>query len=101
MTEQAKTTLYEVGTFEQYEEGFHAFYRTLNKEKALKVLEVAKDCHSRLPKWDLEDDSFSAFSDASVRIDYELKEVMRNGFNISSYQGVLYTIEMREVTLDD
>lgn len=101
MTEQPKTPLYEVGTFEQYEAGFHAFYRTLNKDKALKVLGVAKDCHSRCPEWDGRDSSFDAHHAENEKINQELQQVTGNDFNISSYSGDMYTIELREVTLDD
>lgn len=102
MTEQTKTPLYEVGTFEKYEQGFHAFYRTLNKEKALKVLEVAKDCHSRLPEYDSDGDAnFEAFFAEQEVVDAELHAVTGNYFDISTRSGDLYTIEMREVALDD
>ena len=105
MTEQPKTPLYEVGTFEQYEAGFHAFYRTLNKDKALKVLEKAKDCHARLPEYDLQKVALDGFEHDTLaeyeKIDSEFQQAIGKKFNISMYQGDLYTIELREVTLDD
>ena len=100
MTEHAKTPLYEVGTFEQHEAGFHAFYRTLNKDNALKVLEVAKDCHSRLPEYDSDGD-FETFLTKKDKIDVELHAVTGNKFNISSHSGWIYAIKLREVNLDD
>lgn len=100
MTEHAKTPLYEIGTFEKYEEGFHAFCRTLSIDKALNVLEVAKDCHSRLPEYDSDGD-FEEFLAKKDKIDAELRAVTGNKFNISTRIGELYTIKLREVTLDD
>lgn len=101
MTEQSKTPLYEVGTFEQYEDGFHAFYRTLNKDKALKVLETAKDCHARLPDYADMASSFDDYLAENEKIDNELQQLTGNDFNISYYSSDIYAIEMREVTLDD
>ena len=39
--------VYEVGTYEQYEEGFHSFYRTLDKGKAIFVLNEAKKYNTK------------------------------------------------------
>ena len=39
--------VYEVGTYEQYEEGFQSFYRTLDKGKAIFVLNEAKKYNTK------------------------------------------------------
>ncbi|MGV5004850.1 hypothetical protein ACVCFZ_05245 [Acinetobacter variabilis] len=98
-----KDVVYEVGTFEKYEEGFHAFYRTQNKEKALSVLGLAREFLNRVPTLDFNcsDEELSAHIESCRKLDAEFKEAANiTGFSISNYCGGLYTIEMHEEQLD-
>lgn len=96
-----RTPLYEVGTYEQYEAGFHAFYRTLNKDRATAVLELAKDCKKQVPKYDSEQ-PFEPYHDACELVNAKLHSLLgRDDFNISMYSGSLYEIVLRTNYLDD
>ena len=94
--------IYEVGTFEKYEEGFHAFFRCLSKERALLVLDVARDIKSKVPKYigTQTDDEFSQIVKLCEQLNTEFFERTGKNFDITMYEGDLYTIEMREVQLD-
>lgn len=96
---RSKTILYEVGTFERYESGFHAFYRTTDKAKANEVLLKAIECVKELPKYENDSDIFKYYKSTDF-IDDELKSLTKNDFNISSINKNIQTIELREVKLD-
>lgn len=94
--------VYEVGTFEKYEEGFHAFFRCLSKERALFVLEVAREIKSKVPEYicTQNDDEFAQTVKLCEQLNKEFFERTGKKFDITMYDGDLYTIEMREEQLD-
>lgn len=97
-----KDVVYEVGTFEKYEEGFHAFFRCLDKERALFVLEVAREIKSRMPEYicTQSDDDFAQTVKLCEQLNKEFLERTGKKFDIAMYEGDLCTIEMREEQLD-
>ncbi|MDH0657738.1 hypothetical protein N5B96_05465 [Acinetobacter johnsonii] len=93
--------VYEVGTYEQYEEGFHSFYRTLDKGKAIFVLNEAKKYKAMIPELaldatDLEVEKYIALCDS---LDQLFKEVSGVDFCLSSCSSYLYEIQIRESDL--
>jgi hypothetical protein len=94
--------IYEVGTYEKYEEGFHAFFRCLSKERALFVLNIAKEIKSKIPEYTSTqtDDEFAQTVKLCEQLNKEFFERTGKRFDITMYEGDLYTIEMRAVQLD-
>ena len=94
--------IYEVGTFEKYEEGFHAFFRCLSKERALLVLNVAREIKNKVPEYihTQTDDEFAQTVKLCEQLNTEFFERTSKKFDITMYGSDLYTIEMREVQLD-
>ncbi|OTG81811.1 hypothetical protein B9T31_14905 [Acinetobacter sp. ANC 4558] len=97
--------IYEVGTYEQYEEGFHAFYRTQDECKALKVLELAQTYLKNAPH-ELgphhSDEEFRIFKDQCRKLDLDFqRESKAKDFSISRYFYDLYTIEIRSFETND
>lgn len=100
-----KQTLYEVGTFEKYEAGFHAFYRTLNKDRAEYIKQI---CSSYLPKvielqeqlHESESRTFDEFYEKIKTLEQEIKEqTEKDNINIREWSK-LHSIELREVPID-
>ena len=94
--------IYEIGTYEKYEEGFHAFFRCLSKERALFVLDVAQEIKSKVPRYisTQTDNEFAQTVKLCEQLNKEFFEKTGKKFDITMYEGDLYTIEMRAVQLD-
>ncbi len=95
-------TIYEVGTFEKYEEGFHAFFRCLDKDRAVEVLDVAREIVAKVPEYVLNQTDEECMKTIRLceRLNKEFEQRTGKKFDITMYGGDLYTIEMREVQLD-
>ncbi|MFU9819515.1 hypothetical protein [Acinetobacter radioresistens] len=94
--------IYEVGTFEKYEEGFHAFFRCLSKDRAVAVLNVAREIVTKVPEFVLNqtDEEYIKVVRLCEGLSKEFEQRTGKKFDITMYGGDLYTIEMREVQLD-
>ncbi len=94
--------IYEVGTFEKYEEGFHAFFRCLDKDRAVEVLNVAREIVAKVPECVLNqtDEEYMEVVRLCEGLNKEFEQRTGKKFDITMYGGDLYTIEMREVQLD-
>lgn len=85
------TIIYEVGTFEQYEAGFHAFYRTTNHAEATRVKNIAEA---------LQPVDYELTLEQGREIDKRFIEKVGKKFDISFYSKDLYKIQIREVEID-
>lgn len=94
--------VYEVGTFEKYEEGFHTFYRTLNKSKALFILEKTKEYLAKIPKieFNASDEEYESHMKICASIDSEFKCATGLNFSLSGYADGFYEIQMHGFDLD-
>ena len=74
--------IYEAGTFEEYKEGFHAFYRTLDRNKAVSIAEKAKSHLAKIPNIDfnISDEDMTKHLEICKLIDIQFKclQVIRN-----------------------
>ncbi|MFC2997606.1 hypothetical protein ACFODO_20640 [Acinetobacter sichuanensis] len=93
--------VYEVGTFEKYEAGFHAFYRTLSEEKAKRVHELAKEMLSKIGELEFgaSDEESKKHYDLCRLIDIEFIERSGIDFCLSSSANDC-EIEMHSFDLD-
>lgn len=93
--------VYEIGSFEKYEEGFHAFARTLDKEKAHFIHVKASNCLKNIPKIDLtiSDSEMEKHIQECESVDFCFKQETGLSFNVSSISGGLYEIQIREYDL--
>jgi len=93
--------LYEIGTFEQHEEGFSPFYKTLDKSKAIFVYEKAKEYLEKLPKIEFgaSDSEYESYIKICDGIEKEFKELTNIDFCLSMCSE-LYEIQMHEFDLD-
>lgn len=88
---ETPTIIYEVGTFEQYEAGFHAFYRTTNHAEATRVKNIAEA---------LQPVDYELTLEQGREIDKRFIEKVGKKFDISFYSKDLYKIQIREVEID-
>lgn len=93
--------VYEVGTFEKHEAGFHAFYRTLSEVKAKKTYELAKEMLSKVGELEFgaSDEESEKHYDICRLIDIEFTERSGIDFCLSSYANG-YEIQMHSFDLD-
>ncbi|MEA1231081.1 hypothetical protein ODQ17_17035 [Acinetobacter sp. IRS14] len=94
---------YEVGTYEQHEEGFHAFFRTRFEDKAEQVKAWAEEYQSKTPKWptdEIEENQLQ-YMDLVQKLDDEFSELIGKKFSISNYSKELYSILINKAELDD
>ncbi|WP_423854285.1 hypothetical protein [Acinetobacter guillouiae] len=101
--EDSRTRIYEVGTFEKYEEGFHAFYRTLTQEKAQKICVLVRDTLNNFPELALNasDEEYQKYFDLCDSIREEFKFNTGIEFQFNRYAGMEYEIVMRSVDIDN
>lgn len=95
--------VFEVGTYEQYEGGFHAFYRTLTESKAHKILLLAKEHQARIPKLNLfssDEDHQDRFM-ACSQIDSDFMLATGLDFKISQHDKDEYDLVMHGFDLDE
>lgn len=94
---------YEVGTYEQYEEGFHAFFRTRYQDKAEQVKALAEEYQAKTPKWPTEENNEKQlqYMDLVQKIDDEFAELIGKKFSISNYSKDMYSILINKAELDD
>lgn len=85
------TIIYEVGTFEQYEEGFHAFYRATNHAEATRVKNIAES---------LQPVDYELTLEQGKKLDKLFLEKVGKKFDISFYSKDFYKIQIREVEID-
>lgn len=88
---ETPTIIYEVGTFEQYEAGFHAFYRTTNHAEATRVKNIAES---------LQPVDYELTLKQGMEIDRRFIEKVGKKFDISFYSKDFYKIKIREVEID-
>jgi len=96
--------IYEVGTFEKYEEGFHAFYRSQDKGKAFNALEVAREYLGKIPLLDFNcsDEELKSHTELCLQLDSDFREAIQiKNFSLSIHSGGLYTIEIRDFETND
>ncbi|MFX5004089.1 hypothetical protein ABTC25_12515 [Acinetobacter baumannii] len=94
---------YEVGTYEQHEEGFHAFFRTRFEDKAEQVKAWAEEYQAKTPKWPTgeSDEKQVQYMDLVRKIDDEFAELIGKKFPISNYSKDMYSILINKAELDD
>lgn len=93
--------VYEIGTFEQYEEGFRSFFKTLDKSKALFVYKKAKEYLDKLPK--IEFNASDMEYENHIIICDELKKEFKKLTNVDlclSGCNELYEIQMLDFDLN-
>jgi len=94
---KAPTIIYEVGTFEQYEAGFHAFYRTTCQIQAQKIKQIAISLQPESDFYYLDTEQVLKRSEAK---DQQFQQKTGKIFNISGYSKDMYEIKIREVEID-
>ncbi|QNX07319.1 hypothetical protein [Acinetobacter seifertii] len=94
---ETPTIIYEVGTFEQYEAGFHAFYRTTCRIQAQKIKQIAISLQPESDFYYLDTEHYLKLSEAK---DQQFQQKTGKKFNISDYSKEMYEIQIREVEID-
>ena len=102
MNQESIMKVYEVGAFEKYEEGFHAFYRTLDKAKALRLCEKVQEHMLKIPKIDLSasDEEYKAHMEVCALTDKEFKNSTGVDLSLSDYANGFYEIQVLWFDLD-
>lgn len=94
---ESPTVIYEVGTFEQYEAGFHAFYRTTCQIQAQKIKQIAISLQPESNFYFLDTEQVLKLSETK---DQQFQQKTGKEFNISGYSKDMYEIQIREVEID-
>lgn len=94
---------YEVGTYEQYEEGFHAFYRTQYEDKAEQVKAWAEEFQLKTPEWPngKSDEEQNQYMNLVQKVDDDFANLIGKKFAISVHSKDMYSILINKVELDD